>query len=73
MVPLWQLKHMPVMLLWSKFAGSHAVVLWQSSQAAVVGKWLDGLPGALDPLWQLAQVPITWAWSARAGSHALVV
>ncbi len=73
MVPLWQVKHMPLTPEWSKFAGSHAAVLWQSSQAAVVGRWLEGLPGATDPLWQLAQVPITCAWSVRAGSQALVV
>jgi hypothetical protein len=38
-------------------AGFQAEVEWQVSQEAVVLRWLDGFPGALEPLWQLAQVP----------------
>jgi hypothetical protein len=45
---------------WSKRAGVHAVVVWHRSHAAVVGKWLEGLPFAVVPLWQLAQLPSTW-------------
>jgi len=43
--------------VWLKVAGVHALVLWQVSQAAVVGIWLVGLPVAVVPLWQVEQVP----------------
>jgi hypothetical protein len=37
---------------------AHGVdVLWQESQAAVVGICPPGLPVAVVPLWQVAQVP----------------
>ena len=36
-----------------------AGLVWQSSQAAVVGMWLADLPVAVTPLWQLAHEPIT--------------
>jgi len=36
--PLWQVEQVPgATPLWLKVAGSHAVVLWQLSQAAVLG------------------------------------
>jgi hypothetical protein len=50
-------------------------LLWQESQAWVVGKWLAGLPVAWLPLWQVEQEPgVTPAWlNLEAGFHAEVV
>lgn len=62
-VPLWQLKQVPVTLLWSKLATVQLEVLWQVSQEALVAMWVAGLPVAVVPLWQLAQVPVTALWS----------
>jgi hypothetical protein len=42
-----------------KDADVQALVLWQASQEAVVGIWVEGLPVAIVPLWQVAQLP--WA------------
>ena len=59
--------------MWLKVAGVHAEVRWQTSQAWVVGKWLAGLPVAIDPLWQVAQPPgVTPEWLNVAGVHAVV-
>ena len=58
-LPLWQEAQVPgATLLWLIVAGLQPVVLWQESQAAVVGRWLPGLPLALVPLWQLEQDPV---------------
>ncbi|MDP1924202.1 MAG: hypothetical protein Q8K57_05395 [Thiobacillus sp.] len=57
-VPLWQVAQVPgATPLWLKVAGVQALVRWQLSHAAVVGRWLVGLPVAVVPLWQVAQVP----------------
>jgi hypothetical protein len=57
-VPLWQVAQVPgATPVWLKVAGVQAVVLWQVSQAAVVGMCVVGLPVADVPLWQVAQVP----------------
>ena len=64
---------MPVAAAWSKRAGDHAVVAWQSSQTLVVGRCVAFLPVAVVPLWQLAQLPVTLAWLKRAGVQAVVV
>ena len=57
-VPLWQVEHVPgAMPVWLKVAGVQALVLWQVSQDAVVGRWVVGLPVAVVPLWQAVQVP----------------
>jgi hypothetical protein len=51
-----------------------AVVLWQESQAAVVGICPPGLPLAVVPLWQVEQVPgATPVWLKVAGVQALVL
>ena len=43
------------------------------SQDAVVGKWLAGLPRALEPLWQVMQVPgATPVWLNVAGIQPVV-
>jgi hypothetical protein len=56
--PLWQVEHVPgATPAWLKVAGVQALVLWQVSQAAVVGIWPVGLPVAVAPLWQVEQVP----------------
>jgi hypothetical protein len=49
-------------------------LVWQESQARVVGKCEVGLPVALVPLWQVAQEPgTTPAWvNPVAGFHAEV-
>jgi hypothetical protein len=57
-------------LAWSKRAGVHAVVVWQSSQVFALMTWLACLPVAVVPLWQVAQAAVTLAWSKRAGVHA---
>ena len=62
-VPLWQELQLPVMLAWSKLAGTHAVVVWQSSQLSPLAMWVGCLPVATVPLWQDPQVPSTWVWS----------
>ena len=36
--------------LWSKRAGVQALVVWQLSQAAQVGRWREDLPFAIVPL-----------------------
>jgi len=57
-----------------KLAGNQAEVLWQESQAAVVGMWPAGLPLAVEPLWQVEQVPgATPLWLKVAGSQAEVL
>ncbi|HWD21640.1 MAG TPA: hypothetical protein VG591_00765 [Burkholderiales bacterium] len=57
-VPLWQVMQVPgATPVWLKVAGSHAVVRWQLSQAAVVCTCPEGLPRAVVPLWQVLQVP----------------
>ena len=57
-VPLWQVEHVPgAMPVWLKVAGVQALVLWQVSHDAVVGRWVVGLPVAVVPLWQVAHVP----------------
>lgn len=49
--PLWQVEQVPGAIpAWLKVAGVQALVLWQLSQAAVVGIWLAGLPVAVLPL-----------------------
>jgi hypothetical protein len=55
---LWQLEQLVAALnaLWSTFAPSHEVVLWQATQLAVVGTCTVGLPLACVPLWQVVQV-----------------
>ena len=59
-VPLWQVEHVPgAMPVWLKVAGVQALVLWQVSQDAVVGRWVVGLPVAVVPLWQVEHVPGT--------------
>ena len=65
---MWQVAQLPgATPLWLKVAGVQALVLWQLSQAAVVGMWPDGLPLAEVPLWQVEQVPgATPLWSKRA-------
>jgi hypothetical protein len=56
--PLWQVEQVPgATPVWLKVAGVQALVLWQLSQACVVGIWLVGLPVAVEPLWQVEQVP----------------
>ena len=55
-------------------AGLQVAVLWQASQAVVLGICVGFLPVAVVPLWQLAQVPCTCVWSTRrAGLNAVVV
>jgi hypothetical protein len=50
-VPLWQLKQLPIISLWSFLAsGLHAMVRWQLSQVLVVLGWLAGLWDALTRL-----------------------
>ena len=49
-VPLWQLEQVPVTALWSKRAGTQALVVWQSSQALVELTWVACLPVAVVPL-----------------------
>ena len=62
LVPLWQLKQLPVTPEWSKpVAGFHAVVPWQLLHSAVVAMCVAGLPVALLPLWQDEQLPVTCA------------
>ena len=50
LVPLWQLKQVPVMPLWLKVAGIQAVVRWQSSQVLLVERCVALLPVAFVPL-----------------------
>jgi hypothetical protein len=58
---LWHVEHVcGVTVVWSKRAGIQALVVWQLSQALLLGRCLTGLPVASLPLWQLKQVPITW-------------
>ena len=45
------------MPVWSKRAGIHADVVWQTSQDSVVGTWSGALPVAVVPLWQDTQEP----------------
>ena len=59
LIPSWQLTQLPVMPVCVKFAGVHAVVVWQVSHDCVVGMWFVPLPVAMVPLWQEAQVPVT--------------
>ena len=48
-------------------------MVWQVSQAFVVGKWVAGLPIDLRPSWQETQAPNTSAWSIRmTGLQAIV-
>ncbi len=56
------------MVLWLKFAGVQALVLWQAPHGP--GKWLAGISVA----WQLAQSPtlVIMAWFILAGDQALV-
>jgi hypothetical protein len=55
-------------------AGVQPVVLWQVSQAWVVGIWVEDLPVAEVPLWQVAQDPgATPSWVNFAGVQAFVV
>ncbi len=62
LVPLWQLKQLPVMLEWSKpVAGLQAVVQWQLPHSALVGTCVAGLPAAVVPSWQDEQLPVTCA------------
>ena len=35
---------------WSKRAGVQALVVWQLSHAALVGRWREDLPFAIEPL-----------------------
>ena len=50
------------------------VVVWQVSQAAVVGRWVEGLPVAVVPLWQVAQVPgAAPEWLNRAPENDVVL
>ena len=49
------------------------MVRWQESHDAVVGRWPDGLPFALEPLWHVAHVPgATPVCENVAGIHAVV-
>lgn len=58
MVPLWQVAHDEVVtMLCANVEGTHAVVRWQLSHAAVVGMCLVDLPVALVPLWQVLHDP----------------
>ena len=58
-VPLWQLKQLPVIPVWSKPpATSQLLVSWQDSQVFGLGTWFGGLPVAVLPLWQLKQLPV---------------
>ena len=60
--------------MWLKVAGVQAVVLWQVSQACVVGMCEVGLPLAVVPLWQVEQAPgATPAWLKAAGFQATVL
>jgi hypothetical protein len=73
-VPLWQVAQVPgATPVWLKVAGVQALVRWQLSQAAVVGRWFVGFPLAVVPLWQVAQVPAaTPLWLKVAGVQAMV-
>jgi hypothetical protein len=79
LVPLWQLKQLPVMPLWSKLAGSQAAVVWQFWQLLSVTGWFAGLPVmnpvliATVPLWQETQVPVTCVWSTLVAGFQVVV
>jgi hypothetical protein len=42
-----------------KFAGAHAIVVWQELQSAVVTIWFVFLPRAVVPLWHEVQLPVT--------------
>ncbi len=72
-LPLWQLKQLPVMPAWSKRAFANVTVVWHVSQAFELGRWFGGLPGAALPLWQLTQLPVMPAWSKRAFANVAVV
>ena len=72
-VPLWQVEQLPVMLAWSKRAGVHAVVEWQSAQVFALWMWFAGFPVAVVPLWQVKHAAVTPEWSKRAGVQATVV
>jgi hypothetical protein len=55
---LWQVAQVPgATPVWLKVAGVQAVVVWQLSQEADVGRWVLDFPVAVVPLWQFAQVP----------------
>ena len=63
-----------VTLAWLNAAGSHAVVRWQLSQAAVVTMWPACLPFARDPLWHDTQDPGAIAtWLKRAPAKVEVL
>ena len=49
-VPLWQLAHVPLTLLWSNEETAQLLVAWQASQLAVVAICVADLPAAVDPL-----------------------
>jgi hypothetical protein len=49
-VPLWQLEHEPVALLWSKLTFVQLELTWQSSQVLDDWIWVAFLPGAVEPL-----------------------
>jgi hypothetical protein len=53
---LWQLAQPDVIPVWLNAAPAKlAVLLWQVSHDAVVGRCFAGFPLAVLPLWQLAQ------------------
>jgi hypothetical protein len=52
-----------VMLTWSKFAGIHAIVVWQSSQLSPLRICEAFFPVAVRPSWQELQLPSTCVWS----------
>ena len=48
---MWQVAQVPgATPVWLNVAGIHAVVRWQVSHEAVVGRWVAGLPLAVEPL-----------------------
>jgi hypothetical protein len=73
---LWQLAQEPgATPVWEKAVTGFQVekLVWQASQAWVVGKCVVGLPVADAPLWQFAQDPgVTPVWLNVAGFHAVV-
>jgi len=71
---LWQLAQPDVMPVWFIFAPAKLVVLvWQVSQAALVGRCVAGLPLAVVPLWQLAQPDVMPVWLNAAPAKLVVL
>ncbi|MEZ4291165.1 MAG: hypothetical protein R3E53_11765 [Myxococcota bacterium] len=67
-LPLWQVKQLSTMPVWSIVAGVQPFGVWHVSQVLPVGMWFVLLPAAVLPLWQLKQ-PSTMPASKDAGTQ----